>query len=126
MPSQCCRWTKRSAKLNGAVEKSACLRCRFQASAGWPMPRILRGTSSELLNLTPRPGDKERTQPGELMTTKQDLAQAVIIERTFDAPIAGVWAAITKVEQMRDWYFDLKEFKPVVGFEFDFTVEHEG
>jgi uncharacterized protein YndB with AHSA1/START domain len=27
---------------------------------------------------------------------------------------------------MRVWYFDLKEFKPEVGFEFEFTVEHEG
>jgi uncharacterized protein YndB with AHSA1/START domain len=27
---------------------------------------------------------------------------------------------------MRQWYFDLKEFKPQVGFEFAFVVEHEG
>ena len=27
---------------------------------------------------------------------------------------------------MRSWYFDLKEFKPKVGFEFEFTVEHNG
>jgi uncharacterized protein YndB with AHSA1/START domain len=27
---------------------------------------------------------------------------------------------------MRAWYFDLKEFKPQVGFEFGFVVEHEG
>ena len=27
---------------------------------------------------------------------------------------------------MRVWYFDLKEFRPEVGFEFEFTVEHEG
>lgn len=27
---------------------------------------------------------------------------------------------------MRRWYFDLKEFKPEVGFEFEFSVEHEG
>jgi len=27
---------------------------------------------------------------------------------------------------MRQWYFDLKEFKPQVGFEFEFVVEHEG
>ncbi len=28
--------------------------------------------------------------------------------------------------QMRQWYFDLKEFKPEVGFEFEFVVEHDG
>jgi uncharacterized protein YndB with AHSA1/START domain len=27
---------------------------------------------------------------------------------------------------MRQWYFDLKEFKPEVGFEFEFVVEHKG
>ena len=46
------------------------------------------------------------------MTTKQNLAEAVVIERTFDAPVVRVWKAITDVEAMRRWYFDLKEFKP--------------
>ena len=60
------------------------------------------------------------------MTTKQNLAEAVVIELTFDAPVVRVWKAITDVEAMRRWYFDLKEFKPEVGFEFEFIVEHEG
>ena len=60
------------------------------------------------------------------MTTKNHLAEAVAIERTFNAPLARVWKALTDVEEMRRWYFDLKEFKPEVGFEFAFTVEHEG
>jgi len=60
------------------------------------------------------------------MTTKNQLAEAVVIERTFNAPIARVWKALTDVDDMRRWYFDLKEFKPEVGFEFEFTVEHEG
>jgi uncharacterized protein YndB with AHSA1/START domain len=60
------------------------------------------------------------------MTTKNKLAEAVVIERTFNAPIARVWKALTDVRDMRRWYFDLKEFKPEVGFEFEFTVEHEG
>jgi uncharacterized protein YndB with AHSA1/START domain len=60
------------------------------------------------------------------MTTKNQLAEAVVIERTFNAPIARVWKALTDVEDMRRWYFDLKKFKPEVGFEFEFVVEHEG
>jgi uncharacterized protein YndB with AHSA1/START domain len=60
------------------------------------------------------------------MTTKNQLAEAVVIERTFNAPIARVWKALTDVEDVRRWYFDLKEFKPEVGFEFEFTVKHEG
>ena len=60
------------------------------------------------------------------MTTKDNLAEAVVIERTFNAPVARVWKALTDVEEMRQWYFELKEFKPEVGFEFEFSVEHEG
>jgi uncharacterized protein YndB with AHSA1/START domain len=44
-----------------------------------------------------------------------------IIERTFNAPVDKVWKAITDKEQMKQWYFDLAEFKPEVGFEFQFT-----
>ena len=62
----------------------------------------------------------------EQKMSKADLAEAIVIERTFKAPIAKVWKALTDVDQMREWYFDLKEFKPQVGFEFEFVVEHEG
>jgi uncharacterized protein YndB with AHSA1/START domain len=60
------------------------------------------------------------------MSTKGETADAVIVERTLNAPVARVWKALTDVDQMREWYFDLKEFKPEVGFEFEFVIEHEG
>ena len=60
------------------------------------------------------------------MSTKTETADAVIVERTLNAPVARVWKALTDVDQMREWYFDLKEFKAEVGFEFEFVVEHEG
>ena len=60
------------------------------------------------------------------MTTKNDVADAVVIERTFNAPVAKVWKALTDVDEMRQWYFDLKEFRPEIGFEFEFVVEHGG
>jgi uncharacterized protein YndB with AHSA1/START domain len=60
------------------------------------------------------------------MTTKTDVTDSVVLERTYNASVARVWKALTDAEQMRVWYFDLKEFKPEVGFEFEFTVEHEG
>jgi len=60
------------------------------------------------------------------MTTKATTAEAIVIERTFNAPVARVWQALTDVDQMRQWYFDLKEFRPEVGFEFGFVVEHNG
>jgi uncharacterized protein YndB with AHSA1/START domain len=43
-----------------------------------------------------------------------------VIERTYNAPVEKVWKAITDRDQMKQWYFDLAEFKPVVGFEFKF------
>ncbi len=46
--------------------------------------------------------------------------QPFIIERTFNAPVARVWHALTDKEEMKQWYFDLKEFKPEVGFKFQF------
>jgi uncharacterized protein YndB with AHSA1/START domain len=60
------------------------------------------------------------------MTTKNQSADAVVIERTFQAPPERIWKALTEVEQMKEWYFELKEFKPEVGFEFQFTGGEEG
>jgi uncharacterized protein YndB with AHSA1/START domain len=60
------------------------------------------------------------------MTTKGNLAEAVVIERTFNTSVARVWNALTDPKEIREWYFELKEFKPEVGFEFGFTVEHKG
>jgi uncharacterized protein YndB with AHSA1/START domain len=47
--------------------------------------------------------------------------EPIVIERTFNAPVERVWNAITDKDSMKKWYFDLAEFKPVVGFEFQFT-----
>ncbi|HWZ15193.1 MAG TPA: SRPBCC domain-containing protein [Mucilaginibacter sp.] len=47
-------------------------------------------------------------------------AEPVVVERTFDAPVQKVWEAITDNAKMKQWYFDLEEFKPEVGFEFRF------
>ena len=45
----------------------------------------------------------------------------LIIERTYDAPIEKVWTALTDRDQMKEWYFDIKEFKAEKGFKFEFT-----
>lgn len=60
------------------------------------------------------------------MTTENKTAEGVALERTFNAPVGRVWKALTDVEEMRQWYFELEEFRPEVGFEFEFIVEHEG
>lgn len=48
-----------------------------------------------------------------------------VIERTYNAPIEKVWNAITDKNAMKQWYFDLEEFKPEVGFEFQFEGGNE-
>jgi uncharacterized protein YndB with AHSA1/START domain len=60
------------------------------------------------------------------MTTRSRETEVVVIERTFNAAVTRVWEALTNVDQMRQWYFDLKDFMPEIGFEFEFVVEHEG
>ncbi|WP_316812363.1 SRPBCC domain-containing protein [Pedobacter heparinus] len=45
----------------------------------------------------------------------------LIVERSYNAPIEKVWKAITDRDQMKEWYFELKEFKAEKGFKFQFT-----
>ncbi|MBI3520231.1 MAG: SRPBCC domain-containing protein [Bacteroidetes bacterium] len=47
-------------------------------------------------------------------------SQPFVIERIYSAPIALVWKAISDKDHMKQWYFDLAEFKPEVGFTFEF------
>lgn len=47
--------------------------------------------------------------------------QPLIVERTLDAPVNIVWAALTDLDKMKQWYFEIDAFKPEVGFEFHFT-----
>ena len=57
------------------------------------------------------------------MTARSNLAtkdEPLVLERVFDAPVALVWRALTDVDDMRHWYFDLAEFEARVGFEFQF------
>jgi uncharacterized protein YndB with AHSA1/START domain len=61
------------------------------------------------------------------MTTKKDLAEAVVVERTFNAHVDQVWKAITSEEALKEWFFDsLDSFRPKVGFEFGFVGENKG
>lgn len=43
------------------------------------------------------------------------------IERTFNSPIDKVWDALTNNDTMKNWYFDIADFKPEIGFEFTFN-----
>ncbi len=53
-------------------------------------------------------------------------ADPIVVEHTFNAPIAVVWKAITDKDQMRQWFFEtITDFEPEVGFETQFNVRVE-
>lgn len=47
--------------------------------------------------------------------------QPLVFERLYNAPVEKVWRAITDRDEMKEWYFDLSEFKAEIGFEFEFS-----
>jgi uncharacterized protein YndB with AHSA1/START domain len=51
---------------------------------------------------------------------KETKAEPVIKEVLLNASTSKVWKAITDKNEMKQWYFDFKEFKPEIGFEFQF------
>jgi uncharacterized protein YndB with AHSA1/START domain len=44
----------------------------------------------------------------------------LVFEQVIEATPGEIWNAITVKEQMKEWYFDLAEFKPQPGFHFQF------
>ena len=49
-----------------------------------------------------------------------DTKNPITVEQSFIAPIEKLWEAITDKHQMKEWYFDIPEFKSEVGSEFSF------
>ncbi len=46
--------------------------------------------------------------------------EPLVVERHYDAPIQKVWEAITDNSKMKQWYFDISDFRAEQGFEFQF------
>jgi uncharacterized protein YndB with AHSA1/START domain len=44
----------------------------------------------------------------------------IVIERVYNVPVSKVWKAITNKDEMKKWYFQLEDFRPEVGFKFQF------
>ena len=51
--------------------------------------------------------------------------EPIVVEQTYKASVAEVWEALTNKEEMKEWYFDLEEFRPEVGFKFQFLAGTE-
>jgi len=48
------------------------------------------------------------------------MSTPLVKEVTIKAPVSKVWKALNDKNEMKKWYFDLAEFKPEAGFEFQF------
>jgi uncharacterized protein YndB with AHSA1/START domain len=53
------------------------------------------------------------------------LSGDIVIENSYDVPVTKVWSAISDRRQMKEWYFDLAEFRAVPGFRFSFLAGDE-
>jgi uncharacterized protein YndB with AHSA1/START domain len=47
--------------------------------------------------------------------------EPIVVKEKLEAPVAKVWNALTDKNIMKHWYFEIEEFKPEPGFEFQFT-----
>ncbi|PUZ22940.1 SRPBCC domain-containing protein [Chitinophaga parva] len=44
----------------------------------------------------------------------------LVVERIYNAPANTVWEALTDNNKLKQWYFQLEEFRPEIGFVFTF------
>ena len=49
-------------------------------------------------------------------------SEPLIFVRIFNTTRSNLWKAITNKDDMKKWYFDIVEFKPEAGFEFQFSA----
>lgn len=54
------------------------------------------------------------------MTREKIVHEPIVLEKTYDTPVKAVWEALTDKSKMKQWYFDIKDFKLEVGHEFRF------
>jgi uncharacterized protein YndB with AHSA1/START domain len=52
--------------------------------------------------------------------SKASKTEPIVKEVELNAPVSKVWKALTDRDQMKKWYFDIVQFKPEPGFEFQF------
>lgn len=90
-------------------------------------------TRVTLRSVFPSTADRDRVvrEYGAIEGGRQTLARLaeylphppIVVERTYGAPVALVWRAITDVEQMKAWYMTkLTAFRAEPGFKTEFTV----
>ena len=46
--------------------------------------------------------------------------KTVQVQKSFNVPLERLWNALTRANEMKEWYFDIKDFKSEIGFQFEF------
>jgi uncharacterized protein YndB with AHSA1/START domain len=55
---------------------------------------------------------------------KKDI---VIVDKTISASASNIWDAFTDVTKLKQWFFNVSDFKPELGFQFTFVgIGNEG
>ncbi len=116
-----------------ADEKGNVVPSTYYEMEGCPLEMIVTVTFEELSENRTRMTMKHQLLPkdhrqgaglgwNESFDKLADSLTGVIIERVFKVAPQVLWKALTDKEQMRQWYFDLSDFKAEVGFEFEFSA----
>ncbi|GAB3928990.1 SRPBCC family protein [Mucilaginibacter myungsuensis] len=54
------------------------------------------------------------------MESTSQTSEPLIVERVLNAPATKIWEALSDINKIKQWYFQLEEFKAEVGFTFEF------
>lgn len=60
------------------------------------------------------------------MIQNETITGPLVKEVILDAPISRVWQALTNKDELKQWCFEMNDFKPEVGFKFQFLGEKDG
>ncbi len=67
----------------------------------------------------PKKTQKKKVQ-GKKQIKKDETSAKFVIDRIYNASVEKVWNALTINDEIKQWYFDFPEFKPEIGFKFQF------
>lgn len=65
----------------------------------------------------------DNQKPMIMNKTEAGQESPIIVEKVIQSSPEKVWQALTDKNHMKEWYFDLEEFKAEPGFEFRFSGE---
>ncbi|KQR67429.1 SRPBCC domain-containing protein [Pedobacter sp. Leaf176] len=49
------------------------------------------------------------------------MSKALILEYLYNVEAVKIWTALTDNNEIKKWFFQLKDFKPKIGYKFDFS-----